>query len=66
MEIDDREQLYTINMNSQKITRLLFLESNLIVAAETEMRIIDNGGNLIASHFVDKNNGLITNIQTEG
>ena len=30
------------------------------------MRIIDIGGNLITSYFIDKNNGVITNIQTEG
>lgn len=49
-------------MNSQKITRLLFIESNLCCSAETEMRLLDIGGNLLASMFVDKMNGIINDM----
>lgn len=66
LEIDEKEQLYTLNMNSQKITRLLFIESNLVASAETEMRLLDIGGKLVASHFIDKNNGVINDMHIEG
>ena len=53
-------------MNSQKITRLLFIESNLVASAETEMRLLDIGGKLLASHFIDKNNGIINGMHVDG
>ena len=53
-------------MNSQRIGRLRFIENNLIAASESEMRIIDYGGSMLCSYFVDKNNGTITNIDIDG
>lgn len=49
-------------MNSQKITSLLFIESNLCCSAETEMRLMDIGGNLLSSLFIDKMNGTINDM----
>ncbi len=53
-------------MNSQKITKLLFIESNLCCSAETEMRLLDIGGNMLSSLFIDKMNGLINDMHLEG
>ena len=33
LNIDEREKLFEVNMHSQKISRLRYLENNLIAAA---------------------------------
>ena len=66
LNIDEKEKLYEINMHSQKICRLFFLENNLIAAAETEIRLIDFEGQELTSYFVNKSNGNITDIELEG
>lgn len=53
-------------MNSQRINRLQFIQNHLVAASETEIRVIDLSGSLLASYFVDKNNGSITNITVDG
>jgi hypothetical protein len=49
-------------MNSQKISRMHFIQNNLITSSETEVRMIDIEGKTLASFFVDKNNGTINDI----
>jgi hypothetical protein len=39
-----------------------FIQNNVIVAAETEVRIVDATGNVIGSHQIDKNNGTVNDI----
>lgn len=46
-------------MNSQKIVRMHFIQNNVIIAAETELRMVDASGSVIGSHQIDKNNGTI-------
>ena len=53
-------------MNSQKITRMLFLENRLICSSETEVRVLDMTGALLTSYFVDKANGTIADICLDG
>lgn len=60
--IEEKEQLFSFNMNSQKITRMHFLQNNVIIAAETEVRIVDAAGNIIGSHLIDKNNGTVSDM----
>ena len=49
-------------MNSQRIVRMHFIQSNVIIAAETEVRMLDISGSNIGSYLVDKNNGNINDI----
>jgi hypothetical protein len=35
IDITEREQLFSLNMNSQKITRLSFLQHSIIALAES-------------------------------
>ena len=37
-----------------------------MASAETEMRLLDIGGKLLASHFIDKNNGIINGMHVDG
>lgn len=53
-------------MNSQRINRLQFILNHLVAASETQIRVIDLSGVLLASYFVDKNNGNITNVSVDG
>lgn len=62
LSIEEKEQLFSFNMNSQKITRMHFIQNNVIIAAETEVRIVDAGGNVIGSHLIDKNNGTVNDM----
>lgn len=42
-----------------------FLQNNVIIAAETEVRIVDAEGSVIASYLIDKNNGTISDIELD-
>ncbi len=42
-----------------------FIQNNLIAAAETELRLLDLSGTVLTSYFVDKNNGVITDIELD-
>lgn len=53
-------------MNSQRINRLQYILNHLVAASETQIRVIDMSGVLLASYFVDKNNGVITNVSVDG
>jgi hypothetical protein len=46
-------------MNSQKISRMHFIQNNVVIASETEVRMLDAGGSVIGSYQIDKNNGII-------
>lgn len=65
LSIEDKELLFTMNMNSQKIIRMHFIQNNVIVAAETEVRMIDASGHNIGSYLIDKNNGTISDIELD-
>lgn len=65
MSIEEKEVLFTLNINSQKIIRTNFIQNCLIAAAETEVRLLDMEGMPIASYQVDKNNGTITDIELD-
>lgn len=52
-------------MNSQKIIRMQFIQNNVIIAAETEVRMLDISGTNIGSLMVDTNNGTISNIEVD-
>lgn len=52
-------------MNSQKITRMHFIQNNVIIAAETEVRMIDASGSNIGSYLVDTNNGVLSDIEVD-
>lgn len=53
-------------MSSQRIHRLRFIQNHLISASETEVRVTDLSAMVLASYFIDKNNGMITNISLDG
>jgi hypothetical protein len=59
LSIDEKEQLFNLNMNSQKISRMHFIQNNVVIASETEVRMLDAGGSVIGSYQIDKNNGII-------
>ena len=42
-----------------------FIQNNVIISAETEIRIVDVSGQNIGSYSVDSNNGIITNIELD-
>lgn len=52
-------------MNSQKIARLHFIQNNVIIAAETEVRMVDASGCNIGSYQIDTNNGTINQIELD-
>ena len=52
-------------MNSQRIVRMHFIQSNVIVAAETEVRMLDASGGSIGSYLIDKNNGTVNDIEMD-
>ena len=52
-------------MNSQKIIRIHFIQNNIIIAAETQIRIVDASGQEIGSYLVDKNNGTINDMELD-
>lgn len=52
-------------MNSQKIVRMHFIQNNVIIAAETEVRMVDVSGTNISSLMVDTNNGSINDIEID-
>lgn len=52
-------------MNSQKIARIHFIQNHVIIAAETEMRMVDITGSTIGSYQVDANNGTIQDIELD-
>lgn len=63
--IADREELFTLNMNSQRITRMHFIQNNVVIGAETEVRVVDATGQDIGSYLVDKNNGAISDMELD-
>ncbi len=65
MGVEEKEQLFSLNMNSQKISRMHFIQNHVIIAAETEMRMVDITGSTIGSYMVDANNGSIGDIELD-
>ncbi len=65
MGLEEKEQLFSLNMNSQKIERMHFIQNNVVIAAEKEMRIVDVSGSSIGSYMVDANNGQISDIELD-
>lgn len=63
--IEEKEQLFNFNINSQKITRMHFIQNNVIIAAETEVRMVDASGTSIGSYQIDKNNGTVSDIELD-
>lgn len=47
VSIEEKEKVWSASINSQKIARLYFLHSNLVVAGETDIRHLDNKGMLV-------------------
>ena len=39
-----------------------FIQNNVVIAAETEVRMVDAGGQVIGGYQIDKNNGNISDI----
>lgn len=65
MSIDGKEQLFHLNMHSQRIIRLFFIQNNLIISSEKEMRIVDLGGADLSHYVIDNNNGTILNAELD-
>lgn len=65
MDFEEKDQLFNLNMNSQKIARMHFIQNNVIIAAETEVRMVDASGANIGSYYIDTNNGLISQIEID-
>ena len=42
-----------------------FIQNNVIIAAETEIRMVDVSGTNIGNHQVDSNNGPINDIELD-
>lgn len=63
--VEEKEQLFSLNMNSQKIVRMHFIQNHVIIAAETEMRMVDITGSTIGNYQVDANNGTINDIELD-
>ena len=54
-----------MNINSQKVTRIHFIQNNVVIAAESEIRMIDASGHDIYNYFIDKNNGTISDMEID-
>ena len=39
-----------------------FIQNNIIIAAETEIRMVDVVGTMIGSYQIDSNNGIVSDI----
>ena len=62
---EDKEELFVLNINSQKIVSMFFIQNNVIIAAETEIRMVDVVGTNIGNYQIDKNNGVINHIELD-
>ena len=51
MNASNRNKLFELNLNNQKVIRLEYLTTNLVAIGEAEIRLLDNHGNLI-THFL--------------
>lgn len=44
VNIEEKEKLFTVNINNQRIIRLFFLHSNIVAGGETDLRLLDSKG----------------------
>ena len=42
-----------------------FIQNNVVIGAETEVRVVDATGQDIGSYLVDKNNGTISDMELD-